>query len=158
MNKFIFRLTNYMTVAAGIILLFMAALTFADIVMRFFGRPIPGVYEVVGFLGISVAAFVLPRSSLMKAHVAVDFVTEKISVKARFVTKVCTRVLVAAFFIVSSWYFVSMAQSFINTKSVTMTLKIPFYPVVFVLIFGFLVQGIVSILQIFEKEGGAKNE
>jgi hypothetical protein len=39
-----------------------------------------------------------------------------------------------------------------------MTLKLPFYPVVFVMVFSFFVQGIVSIYQIFEEEGGARNE
>jgi TRAP-type C4-dicarboxylate transport system permease small subunit len=157
MQKFISKLSSYMAVAAGIILIFMAALTFADIVMRYFGKPIPGVYEVVAFLGIAVAGFVLPRSSLMKAHVAVDFVTEKLSGKPKLAVKIFTRVLVAAFFIVTSWFFIGMAQSFIATRSVTMTLKIPFYPVVYVMVFSFVVQGIVSICQIFEKEKGGDN-
>jgi TRAP-type C4-dicarboxylate transport system permease small subunit len=94
----------------------------------------------------------------MKAHVAVDFVTEKLSGKPKMIVKVITRVLVALFFMITAWYFVGMAQSFIATKSVTMTLKLPFYPVVFVMVFSFFVQGIVSIYQIFEEEGGARNE
>ena len=158
MQKFILRLTDYMAVVAGVVLIFMAALTFADIVMRYFGSPIPGVYEVVGFLGIALAALILPRSSLLKAHVAVDFVTEKLSGKARMVVKIITRVLVTLFFIITAWYLVGMAQSFIDTRSVTMTLKIPFYPVVYVMVFSFLVQGIVSIYQIFEREKGGQNE
>jgi TRAP-type C4-dicarboxylate transport system permease small subunit len=147
-----------MSWCAGIVLIFMAALTFADILMRYFWRPIPGVYEVVAFLGLALAGFILPRSSLMKAHVAVDFVTEKLSAKPRMIVKIITRVLVALFFVITAWYFIGMAQSFIATKSVTMTLKLPFYPVVFVMVFSFFVQGIVSIYQIFEKEGGGRNE
>ncbi len=152
------RLTGYMSVAAGIILIFMACLTFADIVMRIFGRPIPGVYEVVGFLGVAVAAFVLPRSSLERAHVGVDFVYEKLSPRPKMFLKVFTRILVAVFFFVASWYFVEMAQSFIVTRSVTMTLKLPFYPVVYVLVFSFLVQGVVSIYQIVQKERERRQE
>jgi TRAP-type C4-dicarboxylate transport system permease small subunit len=151
-------LTSSMSACAGIVLIFMAGLTFADIVMRYFWTPIPGVYEVVAFLGLALAGLVLPRSSLMKAHVAVDFVTEKLSGKPKMIVKVITRVLVALFFMITAWYFVGMAQSFIATKSVTMTLKLPFYPVVFVMVFSFFVQGIVSIYQIFEEEGGARNE
>ncbi len=158
MEKFMIRLTGYMSVAAGIVLVFMACLTFADIVMRLFGRPIPGVYEVMGYLGVAVAAFVLPRSSLERAHVGVDFVYEKLSPKPRMVMKIITRVLIAVFFFVASWYFVDMAQSFIATRSVTMTLKLPFYPVVYVLVFSFLVQGIVSIYQIVEKERERRQE
>lgn len=147
-----------MSWCAGIVLIFMAALTFADIVMRYFWTPIPGVYEVVAYLGLALAGLVLPRSSLMKAHVAVDFVTEKLSGKPKLIVLIITKVLVALFFVITAWYFVGMAQSFIATKSVTMTLKLPFYPVVFVMIFSFFVQGLVSIYQIFEEEGGARNE
>lgn len=158
MGKFIAFLTGFMSWCAGIILIFMAALTFADIVMRYFWKPIPGVYEVVAFLGLALAGFILPRSSLMKAHVAVDFLTEKLSRTSNLVIMIITRILVAAFFIITAWYFVDMAQSFIATRSVTMTLKIPFYPVVYVMVFSFFVQGIVSIYQIFEKEKGGDNE
>jgi TRAP-type C4-dicarboxylate transport system permease small subunit len=158
MGKFMNQLTGYMSAAAGIVLIFMACLTFADIVMRVFGKPIPGVYEVVAFLGVAVAAFVLPRSSLERAHVGVDFVYEKLSPKPKMVVKIITRVLVAVFFLAAAWYFVGMAQSFIATKSVTMTLKLPFYPVVYVLVFGFVVQGIVSIYQIVEKERERRQE
>jgi TRAP-type C4-dicarboxylate transport system permease small subunit len=147
-----------MSWCAGIVLIFMAALTFADIVMRYFWTPIPGVYEVVAYLGLALAGLVLPRSSLMKAHVAVDFVTEKLSGKPKMIVLIITRIMVALFFIITAWFFVGMAQSFIATRSVTMTLKLPFYPVVFVMVFSFFVQGLVSIYQIFEEEGGTVNE
>jgi TRAP-type C4-dicarboxylate transport system permease small subunit len=158
MRKFILRLTGYMSVVAGIVLIFMACLTFMDVVMRYLGSPIPGVYEIVAFLGVAVAGFVLPRSSMMKAHVVVDFVVEKLSGRPRMAMKIITRVLVAIFFFIASWYFVGMAQSFIATRTVTVTLGVPFYPVVFVMAFSFLVEGIVSIYQIFEKEDGVDNE
>jgi TRAP-type C4-dicarboxylate transport system permease small subunit len=90
--------------------------------------------------------------------VGVDLVVEKLSAKPRLVLKIITRILVAALFFVTAWYFVGMAQSFIATRSVTMTLKLPFYPVVFVLVFSFVVQGIVSVYQIFEKERERRQE
>ncbi len=152
MRKFIYTLSTAMSAAAGVILVFMALLTFADIVMRIFWAPIPGVYEVVGFLGVAVAGFVLPRSSLMKAHVGVDLVVEKASLRARLVVLIITRILVAAFFLIGAWYFVDMAHSFIATKNVTMTLRVPFYPVVFVMAFSFVVEAIVAVYQMFERE------
>lgn len=158
MRKFILRLTGYMAVLAGAVLIFMALLTLADIILRFFGRPIPGVYEVVAFLGLALAGLVLPRSSLMKAHVSVDMVTEKLSPNARMIVNIFTRALVALFFLVTGWYFIGMGRSFIETNSVTMTLKIPFYPVVFVMVFSFFVQTLVTIFQMSEKKGENKDE
>jgi TRAP-type C4-dicarboxylate transport system permease small subunit len=158
MRRFVIRLSNYMSVVAGIVLILMAVLTFADIVMRLFGRPIPGIYEVVALLGLAVVGFALPRSSFMKAHVGVDLMVEKASQQTRKTMLVGTRILVAAFFLISAWYFVGMAQSFIAAKMVTMTLRVPLYPVVFVMVLSFFVQALVAICQIFEKGDGGHNE
>ncbi len=72
------RLSQGMAILAGIVLIVMVALTFADVVLRYFGRPITGAYELVAFLGVAVTALALPRSSLLKAHVYVDLIIDKL--------------------------------------------------------------------------------
>jgi TRAP-type C4-dicarboxylate transport system permease small subunit len=156
MRIFIVRLSNYMSLVAGAVLVIMAALTFIDVVMRYIGKPVPGAYEVIAYLGVAVTGFALPRASLMKTHVYVDLVIDKLSWKPRTILKIITRILVAAFFLCTAWYFVRMGQSFIAARAVTMTLRVPFYPVVFGMAFCCLVQSIVTIWEIFEKEGGGK--
>ena len=158
MRTFVMRLSNYMSVVAGVVLIVMAVLTFVDVIMRYIGKPVPGAYEVIAYLGVAVTGFALPRASLMKTHVYVDLVVDKISRKPRTVLKTITRILVAAFFLCTAWYFVRMGQSFIAARVVTMTLRVPFYPVVFGMAFCCLVQSMVTIREIFEKEGGGNNE
>ena len=51
------KLSNFMSILAGIVLLIMTAVTFVDIVMRNFGRPLIGAYELVAFMGVAVTAF-----------------------------------------------------------------------------------------------------
>lgn len=43
------RLTNTMSLIAGIILVLMLGITLTDVIMRFFGKPIVGAYELVAF-------------------------------------------------------------------------------------------------------------
>jgi len=132
----------------------MMALTFLDIVMRFFGKPIVGAYELVAFMGVAVAAFALPRASLLKTHVYVDLVIDKLPRSAQKTLRVITRIAVFFMFSFAAWYFVLMAKNFIATKTVTMSLRVPFYPVVFALAAGSIVQCLISICEIFSDRGG----
>jgi TRAP-type C4-dicarboxylate transport system permease small subunit len=154
MRLLIMRLCTFLSIIAGVILIVMAIITFADVVMRYMGKPIPGAYEIIAYLGVSVIGFSLPRASMMKTHVYVDLVIDKMSGKSKMIMKTCTRILVILFFLCTGWYFIKMGINFINTRSVTMTLQVPFYPVVFGMAICCFVQAIVSIYEIFEKEGG----
>jgi TRAP-type C4-dicarboxylate transport system permease small subunit len=147
--------SNVMSVIAGFILLIMMTLTFLDIVMRFFGKPIVGAYELVAFMGVAVAAFALPRASLLKTHVYVDLVIDKLPRSAQKILRVFTRIAVFFMFSFAAWYFVLMAKNFIASKTVTMSLRVPFYPVVFALAAGSIVQCLISICEIFSERGGA---
>lgn len=158
MRSFIIRLCNFMNIIAAVVLIVMALLTFVDIVMRYMGRPVPGAYEVIAYLGVAVVGFALPRASLMKTHVYVDILYDKMTGKPKMIMKTCTRILIAAIFLCTAWYFVRMGMSFVATRAVTMTLRVPFHPVVFGMAFCCFVQSLVSIWEIFEKEGGGDNE
>jgi len=152
MRLFVTKLSAIMSVIAGIVLMCMMIITFSDIIMRFVGRPIPGVYEVVAFLGIAVTMFALPRATLKKTHVAVDMLTEKLGGTSKIILRVITRILVIVFFFLTAWYLYKMGMRYMNTNTVTMMLRVPFYPVVFGASFAALVQSLVGIYEIFAKE------
>ena len=56
-------------VIAGITLAFMMLVTFTDVVMRIFGRPIVGTMEIISFCGAVVIGFAIPYWSWMEVHV-----------------------------------------------------------------------------------------
>lgn len=148
MQAFVTRLSIYMSVIAGIVLVFMAGITFLDVVLRYFKRPIVGTYEIVSFLGVVVVAMALPRASLMGSHVFVDIVVDRIPEAWRKIFRVFTRLLVFLLFAIAIFYFIGQARALMATKTVTMTLKVPFYPVVFALAASCVVQCLVSICEI----------
>jgi TRAP-type C4-dicarboxylate transport system permease small subunit len=149
-------LCNVMSIVAGFILLVMIVVTMADVVLRYLGRPIVGAYEIVAFLGVAVIGFALPRASALKTHVYVDLVIDKLPVKTQKIMKIITRLLVFLMFLGAAWYFVTMGINYIATKTVTMGLKVPFYPVVFALAASCIVQCLVSLCEIFGDDGGTK--
>jgi len=155
MRALVTWLCNFMSVIAGIILLIMTGITFADIVLRYLGRPIVGAYEIVAFLGVAVTAFALPRAAILKTHVYVDLLIDGLPAKVRRVMRIFTRILVFCVFLIAAWYFILMGMDFIATKTVTMSLKVPFYPVVFALAASCIFQCLVSLCEIFDRAGGA---
>jgi TRAP-type C4-dicarboxylate transport system permease small subunit len=153
MRVLFMKLSAFMSIIAGIILVAMILITFADIIMRFMGSPIPGVYEVIAYLGVAVAGLALPRASMMKTHVYVDLLIDRMSGIPKKTMKIFTRILVCIFFLLTGWYLMRMGISFVVTKTVTMMLRVPYYPVVFAAAFGCFVQCAVSIYEMFEREG-----
>ncbi len=151
MQRLVGLLSIIMSVFAGVILLSMTGITFVDVVLRYFGRPLVGTYELVAFLGVAVAALALPRASLLNTHVYVDLVVNKLPDGWRKILRVFTRLLVFFMFLIAAWYFVFMARNFIATRTVTTTLRVPFYPVVFALAGSSLVQCLVNAYEIFEE-------
>jgi TRAP-type C4-dicarboxylate transport system permease small subunit len=112
-----------------------------------------GTYEIVAFLGAAVAGFALPRGSLKGANINVDLVSSKLPPKTQRVLLIITKLLGILLFLFGAIYLAQMGRNFYLTKTVTMTLRVPFYPVVFGLAFSCLVQCLVSLSQIFDDKG-----
>ena len=50
-TKYLERPGKYFNVIASVAVITMMLLSTADVVLRLFGKPIPGAYELVGFIG-----------------------------------------------------------------------------------------------------------
>ncbi len=84
-------------------LTFIMLLTVSDVVLRFFGHPIVGTFEVVGFCGAVVIGFALPLTTWERGHIFVDFLTQKMSKAAKKWMDLSTRVLCIVLFAVVGW-------------------------------------------------------
>jgi TRAP-type C4-dicarboxylate transport system permease small subunit len=101
----------------------MMMLTCADVVMRMFRRPIPGTYEIVGFLGAVFAAFSLAFTSVERGHIAVDFLVKKFSKRTQRVIEGINAIICAALFALISWQSLLYAADLKEAGEVSMTLQ-----------------------------------
>jgi TRAP-type C4-dicarboxylate transport system permease small subunit len=62
-------LSKFMGIIAGITLMFVMFLTVLDVILRYFGRPIIGVYDLVALGGAIVIGFSMPLAAAKKVHV-----------------------------------------------------------------------------------------
>ncbi len=114
---------------AGFALMFMMLLTVADVIMRELGKPIIGTYELVGLSAAVVIGFCIPYTTSMKSHISVDFFTMKLRDKAKNILLLFTRVLGTVLFFVIGYNMLIMAQDLYRSGEVSLTIKMPFYPI-----------------------------
>jgi TRAP-type C4-dicarboxylate transport system permease small subunit len=119
------RLLNGIALCA---LTFIMLLTVSDVVLRFFGHPIVGTFEVVGFCGAVVIGFALPLTTWQRGHVFVDFLTQKMPKSAKKVLDLSTRVLCIVLFAVVGWNLFIYSAKLMHSGEVSLTIQIPFYP------------------------------
>jgi TRAP-type C4-dicarboxylate transport system permease small subunit len=114
---------------AGFALVFMMLLTVADVIMREFEKPIIGTYELVGLSAAVVIGFCIPYTTSMKSHISVDFFTMKLRDKPKNILLLITRVLGIGLFAIIGYNMLLMAQDLYRSGEVSLTIKMPFYPI-----------------------------
>jgi TRAP-type C4-dicarboxylate transport system permease small subunit len=144
------KLCRSLLLISGLTLAFMLLFTLTDVVMRAFGKPIVGDFEIISFLGAVVVGFAIPYTTLLKAHVIVDFLIEKLPKNVGDGMQVATRVIGIALFLWMSWNFVGMSLDLIKSKEVTPVFRLPYYPITFGLAFCCLVQCFTLFSQILK--------
>jgi len=120
-----------LTVIGSTALTIMMFLTVADVILRAFGHPILGAYEIVSLLLAIVIGFTIPKVSLEKGHVIMEFILEKISPKGQAVLVTFTRILCIALFAIIGYNLFLIGKEFSLSGEVSSTLKIPFFPIAY---------------------------
>ncbi len=123
--------SRWMNAIAAVALSFMILLTVADVILRYFKRPIIGTYEMVALSGAVIIGFSLPFTSVMKGHVSVDLLTLKLSPKRRKISNIITKCLGIVLFLVIGWNLVILGMDFHKVGEVTPTRHLPIYPVLY---------------------------
>jgi len=147
------RLSQFLNIVAGISLSFLMCLTIADVILRYFRRPIVGTYELVAFSGAVVLGFSLPFTSWVRGHVYVDFLILRFSQKIRNIFNIITRCLVIWLFLMIGWNLIKYGMDLHKSGEVSLTLHMPFYPVAYGIAICCFIQCLVilcDILKIFK--------
>lgn len=130
-GKIVQRLARSINWIAAISIMGMMLLTTADVILRYFRHPIPGTYEIVGFLGSIAVGFALASTSVQKGHVAVSILFERFSTKSQSLIETANSLLAACFFSLLTWQCVLLADDLRRSGEVSLTLEMPFYPFVY---------------------------
>ena len=151
------RLAGWMDVAATRLnwvaaasIVAMMLLTVADVVLRLFRMPIPGTYEMVGFLGASVIAFSLAYTASEKGHITVDFLVQLFPRKGQAFFDAVNELAGSAFFGLIAFAGMDAASEMKNSGEVSLTLELPIYPILYGIAAGCALLALILLRDFFE--------
>jgi len=127
----VFKIDVTFHVIAGSVLAFMMGVTMLDIIMRNLGSPIVGSMEIISFCGSVVIGFAIPYTSWKRAHVYVDFLTDKLSPGNKRTMEIITRCMGIVLFAFIGYNFIIYGFDPIKTKEVSPSFRLPYYPIPF---------------------------
>jgi len=152
------RLTVIMASVAGITLIAVMLMTVLDVILRYFGRPITGIYDMVALGGAIVIGFSMPLAAEKRVHVYMEMALQGHSRKGKQILSVFTRLLVFGISFLAAWNLFRLGLDFRQTGEVSLTIKIAYYPIAIGLALCFLIQMFVIFVQILQNFSGGVNE
>ncbi|MFH0976527.1 MAG: TRAP transporter small permease subunit [Spirochaetota bacterium] len=135
---------------AEFVLIFMMLLTMADVVLRIFGRPIVGTYELVAMTGAIVIGFAVPQTSWDRGHVFVDFLIEHRTPAVRNIVFIITRIIGIIIISLLSYNLFKKGASLQKAGEITGTLHIPCFYAAYALAFCFFIESLTLVTDIFK--------
>ena len=150
MTKITRLLVELMNYLAALSIIAMMLLTCADVLLRFFKHPILGTYELVGLFGALTIAFAIPATTLSKGHVAVEFLVEKLPSSGQKICTIIANLLSLSLFALIAWQSFLYANMLKSTGEVTLSLQMPFYPVIYTISATSLLVCIVLFLELLD--------
>lgn len=118
-------------IIAAVAIFSMMALTCADVILRLFRMPIPGTYEIVSFMGAVAVSFAIAHTSVEKGHVAVSLVVQLLPKRAQAVIESILAALGIILFALIAWQSVLYGLDCQSSGEVSLTLQLPFYPIIY---------------------------
>jgi TRAP-type C4-dicarboxylate transport system permease small subunit len=148
LQKSIRLLNMILIVVAGAGLLGVMGISVANVVLRLTGVRFGGAYELAGFVGAVVIASALGQTQEKKDHVPVDIIPRKFPAGVNTAIDIFKYLLKTAFAIVVAWQMTQYGLRMARSGEVSETLKMPFYPFIFVVAGGFAVLACTVILDV----------
>lgn len=145
-------LNRLLLLSGAVILCLMMALATCNMVFGFLGNPIKGSYEATGFMGAMVACLALAPTQQVRGHITVDLFDRFIPRRARQILNLITQILMACFFLLVIRQLVLLGMSLRLFGELSESLRIPFYPLIFVLALGFGALVLTLFVQMLTRE------
>jgi TRAP-type C4-dicarboxylate transport system permease small subunit len=130
-HKELTRISTLFNALAGAAVIVMMLLTCADVLLRLMRHPIPGTYELVGFLGTVIVAFAMALTSLEKGHIAVEILVERLPARVQTGIEAVTSLIGASLFSFLAWQSLIYATDMRQSGEVSVTLTMPIYPFIY---------------------------
>ncbi|WP_102346651.1 TRAP transporter small permease [Bacillus sp. Marseille-P3661] len=136
------RVVNYfayvLAFISGACITAMILLIVGNSIVRVFADPFSGTAEVVGWLAAISLTFSLGYTQIVKGHVDIDLLVNRFNPVIQKIIQAVIYALSIIFFTILGWQLIIYANSLIANGTLSTTLRIPFYPLVYLVAVGFI--------------------
>ncbi len=130
-------LDRWLARAGAVVLFATMIIAVVNMILRPFGYPVTGSFELMG-LGCAVtAALGLALAQEYKSHISVDILFNHLPGGLRSVLRAAGSLACCLLFSAAAWRLFQMGMTQLETGEVSETLRIAFYPVIWVVAAGF---------------------
>ncbi|MDO9534645.1 MAG: TRAP transporter small permease [Bacillota bacterium] len=131
---------------AGCVLLGVMTLVVANVLLRaIWSAPIKGTYEYVGFFTALAIGLSIAYCGAKNGHIAVTFIVDKFSPAIRKVLGLLVHCICVAFMSFLAWKLYVYGAGLASRGDVSLTTRIPYYPLIYLIGFCFLVLAFVHV-------------
>ena len=135
--KAVLRCSQAMAFIAFFTMLAMIAIVCGDILLRTFGHPVKGAYDLVRVAGVLAVSCALPLTTAMKGHVAIEYFFQKLRHAGRIAVDTLMRLIMLTGFILATAECVRRGFRFLRNGEVTQTIELPVFWVPWVMAVAF---------------------
>ncbi len=144
---------------AAVAIVAMMSLTCVDIFLRyFFRKPIPGTYEIVALLGAVAVSFAMAHTLAEKGHVAVSLVVQLFPKRSEGIIEGIISIFGIILFGLIAWQSVLYGMDCQRAGEVSLTLQLPFYPIIYGVALGAGVVCLVLLVDLADAIGKVKDK
>ena len=150
-------LARRLDMIAAMAIVAMMSLTCADVILRMFRKPILGTYEIVSFLGAVAVSFAMAHTTAERGHVAVSLIVQLFPKRLQGIIEGVMSIFGIILFGLIAWQSVLYGIDCQRSGEVSLTLQLPFYPVIYGLAVGAVVVCLVLLADLVEAIGKVKD-
>jgi len=125
-------------IVAGVVLCVMVILAVLNVVLGFFGEPVKGTFELMGYGGALITALALGDSQFRKAHIQVNVLECILPGAVRRISEIMALLVGQVFFLLVAWRMFSLSVDLKMFRELSETLHLPYYRLVFIAGMGFV--------------------
>jgi len=114
----------------GVALLGMLSIACANMILRVFGFPIKGSYELICLLAVITYASTLGEAERANVHMRADIISSRYDLKVRNYLNFIVSIIMAIFFIIVALKMFNWGFKVYATGERTETLRLRYYPVI----------------------------
>ena len=157
-KKNVLSLARRLDMIAATAVFAMMSLTCVDVFLRYFFRmPIPGTYEIVALLGAVAVSFAMAHTLAERGHVAVSLVVQLFPKWLQDIIEGIISIFGIVLFGLIAWQSVLYGMDCQRAGEVSMTLELPFYPIIYGVALGAGVVCLVLLVNLANALGEVKD-